>query len=118
LTTTDIRTTSEPVAADAAPRPTWLPSIEVLRGIAALTVVFHHSWSLSTMPHFTGYKIVEGWGNWGVDLFFVLSGYLLAEFFWRPRARGLVGSFYVRRIFRIAPARCSAPRASSRSPRT
>ena len=56
------------------------------------------------MPHFTGYKIVEGWGNWGVDLFFVLSGYLLAEFFWRPRARGLVGSFYVRRIFRIAPA--------------
>lgn len=81
----------------------WLPGIEALRGIAALTVVFHHSWSLSTMPQFPGYWLVEGFGNWGVSLFFMLSGYLLAETFWQDKKADL-RVYAIRRFFRIAPA--------------
>ena len=61
---------------------TWYPGIEALRGIAALTVVADHAWSLSNQPHFPGYWIVEGFGTFGVDLFFLLSGFLLANTFW------------------------------------
>lgn len=82
----------------------FLPGIEVLRGLAAVAVVFHHSWSLSTEPHFFGYRIIEGFGEWGVDLFFFLSGFLLAEYFWHRERHPSVRSFYVRRFFRIAPA--------------
>jgi peptidoglycan/LPS O-acetylase OafA/YrhL len=81
----------------------WLPGIEALRGVAALTVVFHHSWSLSSMPRFPGYWLVEGFGNWGVSLFFMLSGYLLAETFWQER-RADLRVYAIRRFFRIAPA--------------
>lgn len=82
----------------------WLPGIEALRAIAALSVVLHHCWSLSTQPRFGGYEIVEGFGSWGVGLFFLLSGYLLGEWFWRPAGPGHTRAFYLRRIFRIAPA--------------
>lgn len=76
----------------------------MLRGIAALAVVFHHSWSLGTMPRFPGYWVVEGFGTWGVSLFFMLSGFLLADHFWRGEREGRLRTFYVRRIFRIVPA--------------
>lgn len=71
--------------------------------MAALTVVFHHSWSLSNQPHFPMYEIVEGLGNWGVLLFFMLSGYLLADTFWEPRHAD-IRVYGIRRFFRIAPA--------------
>jgi peptidoglycan/LPS O-acetylase OafA/YrhL len=80
-----------------------LPGIEALRGVAALTVVFHHMWSLSSMPRFPGYWVVEGFGNWGVSLFFMLSGFLLADTFWRDK-RADLGVYAIRRVFRIAPA--------------
>ena len=82
---------------------TWYPGIEALRGIAALSVVVHHSWSLSNQPRFTGYWIVEGFGTWGVSLFFLLSGFLLAETFWQDRPASL-RIYAIRRFFRIAPA--------------
>lgn len=81
----------------------WLPGIEALRGVAALTVVFHHMWSLSSMPRFPGYWVVEGFGNWGVNLFFMLSGFLLADTFWKERPADL-RVYAIRRFFRIAPA--------------
>lgn len=76
----------------------------MLRGIAALSVVFHHSWSIGTMPRFAGYWMVEGFGTWGVSLFFMLSGFLLADHFWRGEREGRLRTFYVRRVFRIVPA--------------
>lgn len=82
----------------------WLVGIEILRGVAALSVVFHHSWSLGTMPRFPGYWIVEGFGTWGVSLFFLLSGYLLADAFWKGERKGRLRRFYIRRVFRIVPA--------------
>lgn len=82
---------------------TWYPGIEALRGVAALSVVAHHAWSLSNQPRFTGYWIIEGFGTWGVSLFFLLSGFLLAETFWQ-RERASLRVYAIRRFFRIAPA--------------
>ncbi|MEI2766041.1 MAG: acyltransferase [Dermatophilaceae bacterium] len=88
---------------DTAGTATWFPGIEALRGIAAMAVVVHHSWSLSNQPRFRGYWIVEGFGTFGVDLFFLLSGFLLSETFWKPQ-RASLRVYAIRRFFRIAPA--------------
>jgi peptidoglycan/LPS O-acetylase OafA/YrhL len=81
----------------------FLPGIEVLRGVAAGTVVVHHMWSLGNRPQFRFDFILEGFGGWGVNLFFLLSGYLLADHFWRGQGAQLK-PFYVRRFMRIGPA--------------
>jgi len=99
----------QPKAAHPGTTKTWLPGIEALRGVAALTVVMHHSWSLSRQPsrppddRIPLYWVVEGFGLWGVMLFFMLSGYLLADTFWRTEPADL-RVYAIRRFFRIAPA--------------
>lgn len=55
------------------------------------------------MPRFPGYWLVEGFGTWGVNLFFMLSGFLLADTFWQSRPAD-IRVYAVRRFFRIAPA--------------
>ena len=81
----------------------WYPGIEALRALAAVAVVIDHSWALANNSFSYGFGIIPGLGNWGVDLFFLLSGYLLADFFWSTPHR-TTREFYVRRFFRIAPA--------------
>jgi peptidoglycan/LPS O-acetylase OafA/YrhL len=97
--------TTPPVSEQPHPgtQRAWLPGIEALRGVAAITVVMHHAWSLSSEPHFTGYWLLEGLATWGVNLFFMLSGYLLADTFWRERSPDM-RVYAIRRFFRIAPA--------------
>ena len=80
----------------------WMPGVEALRGIAALMVVVHHCWSLSSQPRFHGYWLLEGFGSYGVNIFFVLSAFLLTPHFWR--ADWTLRDFWVRRLFRIYPA--------------
>lgn len=88
---------------------TWLTGIEALRGVAAMTVVVHHSWALSIDPlqkrseFIPLFQFVRGFGLWGVMLFFMLSGYLLADTFWRSEPADL-RVYGIRRFFRIAPA--------------
>ena len=100
---------AHPAAAHPGTTKTWLPGIEALRGVAALTVVAHHSWSLSRQwskppdDRIPLYWVVEGFGLWGVMLFFMLSGYLLADTFWRAE-RADLRVYAIRRFFRIAPA--------------
>jgi peptidoglycan/LPS O-acetylase OafA/YrhL len=86
------------------PRASFMGGIEVLRGVAAASVVAEHTWALTTMPRFWGYHILEGFGEWGVALFFLISGYILCDYFWKPRAQRSVRTFWLRRVFRIAPA--------------
>ncbi len=99
----------QPASAHPGTTKTWLPGIEALRGVAALTVVAHHSWSLSNQPgkppddRIPFYWVIEGFGLWGVMLFFMLSGYLLADTFWRAE-RADLRVYAIRRFFRIAPA--------------
>jgi peptidoglycan/LPS O-acetylase OafA/YrhL len=72
------------------------PAIEALRGFAALVVVAaHYARFLTSEPG------AWGFASTGVDLFFVLSGYVFAPYFFgKPLA---VGPHLVRRFFRLYP---------------
>ena len=82
----------------------WFPAIEALRAIAAIAVVIDHCWALAGGSASFGFSIVQGLGTWGVNVFFLLSGYLLVDYFWVNRNNKTSLEFYVRRFFRIAPA--------------
>lgn len=82
----------------AAPRSaladtTRVIELDGLRGLAAVTIVFFH-WSPQRLP-----------GGWAaVDLFFVLSGYLITAIILRNGDRpGFLKTFYFRRGLRIWP---------------
>lgn len=79
----------------------YLPWIDGLRAIAALSVVLHHGPTLRSIPAFKNYL---GW--FGVDLFLVLSAFLLSRLlqleYTQTRAIN-VRNFFIRRILRIWP---------------
>jgi peptidoglycan/LPS O-acetylase OafA/YrhL len=70
--------------------------IDALRGYAILGVVFVHSGLM-----FRDSGIPFGWGQVGVELFFVVSAFTLA-LSWAERQEP-VWAFYLRRLFRIVP---------------
>src|SRR6185503_7191639 len=85
-----------------------IPSLEGLRALAVFLVfwVHYHAdfgskldpasrlWRWSYLGH--------GWGNYGVDLFFVISGYLIYGAI--LRRRGPLHPYLLRRVRRIYPA--------------
>lgn len=91
-----------------------IPGIEGLRGVAVLWVVFFHY--LVLRPDDVASRAIgsslagplAGNGYLGVDLFFLISGFLLAMPWFVHDARGLpppsMRDFYRRRFWRIAPA--------------
>jgi peptidoglycan/LPS O-acetylase OafA/YrhL len=82
--------------APAARADAFRPDVEGLRGIAILFVVLFHS----------GLVAVPG-GFVGVDVFFVISGFLITGLLLRERERTgriALGAFYVRRLRRLMPA--------------
>ena len=97
----------------------YRPELDVLRFFAFLGVFFYHLKPRSVPPELLRYTVMPlvstfirlgndalGAGNFGVDLFFVLSSYLITELLVREKAkRGFldVKAFYVRRILRIWP---------------
>ena len=78
----------------------YQPHIDGLRAIAVLSVVFYH---LGLGPFPGGFV--------GVDVFFVISGFLISRIIYAETRRGdfSLSRFYVRRVRRIAPA-CSSRR--------
>ena len=82
-----------------------LPGLDLLRALAAMWVMLFHSF-LNEGPD-EGFTWLCHYGWMGVDLFFVLSGYLIGSQVLAPLARGerlSFGGFYLRRAFRILPA--------------
>jgi peptidoglycan/LPS O-acetylase OafA/YrhL len=86
-------------------RPIWLPSyipeLQGLRGIAVLAVVVYHC-----HPRLEGTWIhyASLWGWAGVNLFFVLSGFLITSILLESRQRPrYFRNFYGRRALRIWP---------------
>ncbi|SFO08139.1 Peptidoglycan/LPS O-acetylase OafA/YrhL, contains acyltransferase and SGNH-hydrolase domains [Roseovarius lutimaris] len=74
----------------------YRPEIDGLRAIAVLAVVLYHF----GLPALSG-------GFVGVDIFFVLSGFLIGGILWSEliaTGRIRLGAFYLRRIRRLAPA--------------
>jgi peptidoglycan/LPS O-acetylase OafA/YrhL len=79
-----------------------IPALDGLRGIAILLVVANHAGNLIPSLH--------GWqrgGALGVDLFFVLSGFLITSLLlgeWDRRGTVSLRAFYRRRARRLLPA--------------
>jgi len=73
----------------------YRPEIDGLRAVAVLAVVLYH------------YGVPIRGGFAGVDVFFVISGYLIGGLLLRERAstgRIALGAFYLRRVRRLLPA--------------
>lgn len=82
-----------------------LPGLDLLRAIAIVWVMLFHSYLVGGMGEFWQAGITHGW--MGVDLFFVLSGYLIGGQLLKPLSQGQPfrpGDFYLRRAFRVLPA--------------
>ncbi|QXN65102.1 acyltransferase family protein [Serratia fonticola] len=80
-------------------------SIQALRGLAALAVMlFHFRWAINNASPGLGDKLF-GWGAIGVDLFFIISGFVitLSASKLKPGIRSAV-SFLKNRARRILPA--------------
>ena len=82
-----------------------VPELDGLRGLAILLVL---AWHLAPRRPGTllgdALETIYGLTWTGVDLFFVLSGFLLGGILLdQARSRGLLGTFYLRRICRILP---------------
>ena len=112
LADSHVREVGEPLLGPVveAKRRFYEPELDCLRFAAFLAVfVFHARYFLrSALPAVLGstINVVAGAGAFGVDIFFVLSAYLITELLLRERAKTgdlNVGAFYLRRILRIWP---------------
>ena len=89
----------EPAAEETArrtPRGRFRPDIEGLRAVAVIAVVLYHA----GIPGIAG-------GYIGVDVFFVISGFLITGLLWREVASTntvALGRFYAARARRLLPA--------------
>ena len=96
------------VLANVARRLTHNGALDGLRGVAVLLVLMRHSFEL--VPGGFGPQWLDdflGGGYFGVDIFFVLSGFLITSLLLDEReSSGAVGmrSFYGRRALRLMPA--------------
>ncbi|MGE0059786.1 MAG: acyltransferase family protein [Dehalococcoidia bacterium] len=75
----------------------WRPSLDGLRGLAVVAVIAFH---LDTVRYLPG-------GSLGVDVFFVLSGFLITSLLleeWSRSGTISLRMFYIRRLLRLFPA--------------
>jgi len=85
-----------------------IPELDGLRGVAILSVVVFHyvsqegSTPAGSVAHILQRIVIMGWS--GVDLFFVLSGFLIGGILMNAReSTSYYRTFYARRFFRIVP---------------
>jgi peptidoglycan/LPS O-acetylase OafA/YrhL len=87
----------------------YFPNLNGVRFIAAFSVLIHHIEQVKEVfkvPNFYDNHLIKNMGKLGVDLFFVLSGFLITYLLLHERGRfGHINTrnFYVRRILRIWP---------------
>jgi peptidoglycan/LPS O-acetylase OafA/YrhL len=89
-----------------------LAEIEVLRAVAVLLVILHHAGALIAVPRALGLMAQSGGFASGVDLFFVISGFVISRGLiarlTRAHNQGSIGielrRFWIRRGLRLWPA--------------
>lgn len=94
------------------PEPSWInyghiPGLDGLRAIAVLLVLMTHSFQTAGFPDWAPLKYLCHQGVVGVDIFFVISGFLITTLLMRELERTdriHLKRFYLRRFIRIMPA--------------
>lgn len=85
--------------------PPYIKSLDKLRGIAVLLVLFTHTPSVLKGPAGLWFQAYLEPGYMGVDLFFALSGFLITRILLADKERGAgMRGFWIRRAVRIFPA--------------
>lgn len=99
-----------PKAESAASEPLCqkhIPAFDALRGLAILVVTFYRFRYGPEDDSYAGQILAHGlqWGSRGVDLFFVLSGFLITGILFDSKTRDphFFRNFYARRSLRIFP---------------
>ena len=84
-----------------------IKSIQVLRFLAAMWVVVYHAQGWPQLPQMNEVvRVFFSWGFIGVDIFFVISGFLITTLLLKEKFNlGTINlkKFYIRRFFRIIP---------------
>lgn len=94
------------------PEPLWIrrghiPGLDGLRAIAVLMVLLTHAHQTAGFPDWPAVKSICHHGAAGVDVFFVISGFLITTLLVRELERKdqiQLKRFYLRRFLRIMPA--------------
>lgn len=84
-----------------------LNSVQLLRALASIAVVIHHAAVLYALPKYGNAATFGGYlelGQYGVDLFFVISGFIIATAHWNDIGKpSEIGRYVNRRFTRIFP---------------
>lgn len=105
----EVLMTASPAQPVSKRRLIHIPELDGLRGIAAIMVFFHHVCFTSINPTKWGPGVrlvynVSQLGSYGVDVFFVLSGFLITSLLIEDRGDpAYYHNFYWKRALRILP---------------
>ena len=85
--------------------PQHFESVHLLRGIAAMLVLIAHSFRPEYLPglHWLYEDFIWFFGNWGVSIFFVISGFVLPLSLQKAYRTVEYPRFLLRRVIRIEP---------------
>ena len=87
--------------------PRHIPSLNGLRALSIILVIIAHAGDTRGAPAWL--RLLKPFGNLGVRVFFLISGFLITTLLLREcgaKGRIALGSFYARRTLRIFPGCC------------